>query len=401
MLVTFYSSDLNKDIVDNQKKVFNHFGLDINQVCCNPWVSHAKHVDDFIKNLGDDWDHIIVFDIDCIPLNEKIIPETIATILNENTICSVAQKASHIPNSIIYASPAFIGFSKETFNFLGRPSFRETYRSDCGGELTHLAIEKNTDVKLLFPTSVETPKWPLTEDIMFGLGTNYDNSIFHSFESRMNNYNIFNKKCEEILNTLPNQKSLTEIGIGYGTDKATYHNFTNFYEKRLNTLRNKKINLLEIGFLNGGSIKTWLDFFPNAEIYCIDIIDVDFKHDRFNFIKISQDDDRLSNFYENDFFDIIIDDGSHITSHQLKSLKLLWEKLKYGGLYILEDLHTSFRNEYINTKITPYEFLTVENLIEDMENIKKEIIDLEIFKKNIEDNSDSMTSIFKKINKYN
>jgi len=200
MLVTFYSSNLNQEIVVNQKKVFEHFGLEINQVCCDPWISHAKHVDDYIKNLKNNWEYIIVFDIDCIPLNNEIIPKAVGLIQNEDIIFSVAQRASHIPNSIVYASPAFIGFSKKTFNILDKPSFRETSRSDCGGELTHIANEKNVDVVLLYPSSVEIPKWKLTDNSMFGLGTNYENSIFHAFESRLNNFGIFIKKCKEILN---------------------------------------------------------------------------------------------------------------------------------------------------------------------------------------------------------
>jgi len=190
--------------------------------------------------------------------------------------------------------------------------------------------------------------------------------------------------------------SLQEIGLKYGTDKATYHNFLNFYESKFNHLKNKKINLLEIGFLNGSSIKTWLDFFENAQVYCIDIIDADFEHERFHFHKISQDDKNLKNIFKDDFFDIIIDDGSHLTSHQLKSLEFLWSKLKYSGYYIIEDLHTSFRLEYVNTEITPYDILIGKNMIENLISIKNEMSNIEIFKKNENDLTDSMTSIFNK-----
>lgn len=190
--------------------------------------------------------------------------------------------------------------------------------------------------------------------------------------------------------------NLQEIGLSYKTDKATYHNFLNFYEQKIGHLRNEPINLLEIGFLNGGSIKTWLDYFPNAQVYCIDIIDVEFEHDRFHFTKISQEDKGLLDLYKNEFFDIIIDDGSHMTSHQFKSLEYLWSKLKYSGYYIIEDLHTSFRKEYIDTLVTPYDFLTEQNTIELLAEIKKEINNVEIFKKDPNNNVDSLTSIFVK-----
>ena len=188
--------------------------------------------------------------------------------------------------------------------------------------------------------------------------------------------------------------TLNEIGLNYGTDKATYHNFLNFYEQKIEHLKNEQINLLEIGFLNGNSIKTWLDYFPNGEIYCIDIIDVDFTHERFHFTKISQEDKNLVEIYKDEFFDIIIDDGSHITSHQFKSLEYLWSKLKYSGIYIIEDLHTSFRSEYIDTIVTPYQFLTDNVNIESLSEIKKEMKDIEVFKKDLNNNTDSVTSLF-------
>lgn len=190
--------------------------------------------------------------------------------------------------------------------------------------------------------------------------------------------------------------NLQEIGLIYNTDKATYHNFLNFYESKIGHLRDEKINLLEIGFLNGGSIKTWLDYFPNAQVYCIDIIDVDFKHDRFHFTKISQDDKKLIELYDNEFFDVIIDDGSHITSHQLTSLEYLWPKLKYLGTYIIEDLHTSFRTDYIDSVVTPYQFLMGQGFVENLSGVKKEISEIEVFKKDENNFFDSITSSIKK-----
>ena len=39
---------------------------------------------------------------------------------------------------------------------------------------------------------------------------------------------------------------------------------------------------------------------------------------------------------------VIIDDGSHLPSHQLLSLETLWPALAPGGLYIVEDVETSY-----------------------------------------------------------
>jgi hypothetical protein len=57
----------------------------------------------------------------------------------------------------------------------------------------------------------------------------------------------------------------------------------------------------------------------------------------------------------------------------LKSLEFLWGKLKYSGFYIIEDLHTSFRLEYVDSEITPYQILTGEKIIDNLIKIKTEM----------------------------
>lgn len=189
--------------------------------------------------------------------------------------------------------------------------------------------------------------------------------------------------------------NLHEIGQKNKTDKALHHNYMEFYESHIGFLKDKKINLLEIGFLKGASILTWLDYFPRANIYCIDIIDVSLTHDRFFFHKISQDDSGLRNLFQDNFFSIIVDDGSHITSHQIDSLKLLWPKLQNGGFYLLEDLHTSFIPQYINTSATPYDFLKKKVSIPSLDHIHLSS-EIQIFHRIPGFHLDSITSVIKK-----
>lgn len=199
MIVTFYNDRIDKDIVKYQKIVFDLFKIDINQICPDVWMNHSGSIDYFMENCKEEWEYFILFDIDCIPLDKFIVPEAIEWVKRNDGLFSVAQKASHIPNSIVYASPAFLAFSRKTYEILGKPKFIATQRSDCGGEFTHLAIEKGLPIKLMWPTHVSVPKWDLTDKIKFGIGTNYENKIYHQFESRKTK-NDFIRKCNEVIN---------------------------------------------------------------------------------------------------------------------------------------------------------------------------------------------------------
>ena len=190
--------------------------------------------------------------------------------------------------------------------------------------------------------------------------------------------------------------NLHDIGIKYGTDKAVHHKFMDFYESHINHLRDEPIEILEIGFFKGASIKTWLEYFSKATINCIDIIENNFNHERFIYKKISQESNKLTEIFLNEYFNLIVDDGSHMTSHQNKSLELLWPKLKYGGFYILEDLHTSFISEYIDSEVTPYEFLKNNISIKEIDNIRNEFEYIHFFQRLENINTDSMTCIIKK-----
>jgi hypothetical protein len=197
--VTFYNDKINPEIPQYQKKVFDHFSLKINQIKSDTWPGHGQLVDNYIKSLGDNWEYFVLFDIDSIPLDKNIINEGIEWCLKNLGLFSVAQR-HYKKSEVVYASPAFLIFSKKTYELIGRPSFVETHRSDVAGELTHKCIENSLPVNILYPNHVEVERWPLTNNQKFGIGTTYNNRIFHAFESRFNNTDSFVKKCKSILN---------------------------------------------------------------------------------------------------------------------------------------------------------------------------------------------------------
>jgi demethylmacrocin O-methyltransferase len=114
------------------------------------------------------------------------------------------------------------------------------------------------------------------------------------------------------------------------------------------------MNVLEIGVDDLRSLKMWLDFFPNANIYGMDINKKDYQYERGC---IFQGDQSKKKDLEKIVKKIgkckfIIDDGSHHPEHQLLSFNYLFNKcLDYGGIYIIEDIETSY---WRNAKLYDY-----------------------------------------------
>jgi hypothetical protein len=200
MIITFYNEIISQHVVDLQKKVFEKFRLEINQIKPETWINHGTCIDNFLNEVTNENEVIVLFDIDSIPLNDWIVPYAEKWCSENLGIFSVAQKSPKLTSTIL-AAPSFMVFSKKTYDYLGRPSFVETERSDCGGEMTYAAREKGLEVRLLYPTSSEIPAWHLDQYYDFGYGTNYENKIYHSFESRFKKKDsYFINKCNEILN---------------------------------------------------------------------------------------------------------------------------------------------------------------------------------------------------------
>jgi 23S rRNA U2552 (ribose-2'-O)-methylase RlmE/FtsJ len=119
------------------------------------------------------------------------------------------------------------------------------------------------------------------------------------------------------------------------------------YEKHFNKFRNKKISLLEIGVGQGGSLQMWKNYFgENISIVGLDILPhcKDYEEPQIKIEIGSQYDtivlDDLIAKYQN--FDIIIDDGSHINDHVIFTFNHLFKHLNEDGVYLIEDVHTSY-----------------------------------------------------------
>jgi hypothetical protein len=187
-------------------------------------------------------------------------------------------------------------------------------------------------------------------------------------------------------------KLLTEIANKYGTDKGTTfypsHGFSEIYDDFFINKRNDVLKVLEIGIDKGNSLRMWRDYFPNAIIYGLDVQTHQFfTEERIITSYANQSDIHdLNNFideYGGDF-DIIIDDGGHDIIFQQFTLGVLFKYLKPNGVYIVEDLHTSFLEDWLKDKDleVTYEY-TAYNTLKNFE-INKELITPHIELENVE-----------------
>ena len=201
---TAYFANLDPRFISYQKKVFDKFKIEINQILVEPnllnkgFNSHGTLLTELSKN--EDVDYLVFFDADAIPLKSDFLDIMIDRIYNKYAIIGIEQRTNHIKDSIPYAGPACFAISKETYIALGQPSYNETSRSDVAEELTHISREKGFEVNMFKFTKCEVPLWELGDGRKFGTASTYEDIMFHNFESRNSEkIEYFVGKCKEVL----------------------------------------------------------------------------------------------------------------------------------------------------------------------------------------------------------
>ena len=144
--------------------------------------------------------------------------------------------------------------------------------------------------------------------------------------------------------------SLEELVDNTRTDKNTLHSYLPLYQTLLSNKKETAKNVLEIGILNGGSIKLWKDFFTNATVHGLDIINIDnvwekikFK-DRINLYTSFQayDEENFNTYLvsQNIKFDFMLDDGPHTLESMKQFVKLYSQIMTEDGILIIEDVQS-------------------------------------------------------------
>jgi len=162
-------------------------------------------------------------------------------------------------------------------------------------------------------------------------------------------------------NSITGQKSYRDVYA---------HNYYLQYAKKFDSKRMSALKVLEIGVNHGYSLLLWERYFPNAQIYGIDI---DLSHTaRGKTPKELLKDKKRIKLFEFDAcdkkkvdefvkengedFDIIIEDGSHLGHHQILSTFYYMPLLKENGIMVIEDIGLYYQSDiddYMISQLNP------------------------------------------------
>ncbi len=148
-------------------------------------------------------------------------------------------------------------------------------------------------------------------------------------------------------------------------DKFTgkWKHYFDVYERYLERFVGQEFTLLEIGTSNGGSLQVWKKYFgDNVRIVGVDI-------DPRTLYEEPQIETYCGNQSDGNFWmnvlnrigqpDVIIDDGSHDQLDVLNSFSILFPQLKNNGVYVIEDIHTAYNNQFSGGITSPLNFVSI------------------------------------------
>lgn len=147
------------------------------------------------------------------------------------------------------------------------------------------------------------------------------------------------------------------------------------YDRVFQKYLGKPIRLLELGIQNGGSLEIWSKYFPRAErLVGCDInpecARLNYEDSRVVVVVGDANSDRVQaqiiGFAS--VFDVIIDDASHRSSDIVKSFARYFPYLADGGVFVVEDLHCSYWQEFEGGLFDPFSAITFFKRLADVVN---------------------------------
>ena len=130
-----------------------------------------------------------------------------------------------------------------------------------------------------------------------------------------------------------------------------WNHYFEIYERHFNRFRGKEVTILEIGVFHGGSLQMWKNYFGSkARIFGIDMNPKckDLEEENIKIFIGSQADRKFLRSVKDQIpdLDILIDDGGHRMQQQIITFEELFDKVRNDGVYVCEDLLTSYQLTY-------------------------------------------------------
>jgi hypothetical protein len=150
-----------------------------------------------------------------------------------------------------------------------------------------------------------------------------------------------------------------------GRQSGKWKHYFTIYDRYLQQFIGTEFTLIEIGVQQGGSLQIWKKYFGSK----VGVVGIDIEQ-RTMFTE-PQIQTFCGNQSDTNFLDsvitqvgtptVIIDDGSHNQSDVLTSLHALWPKLAVNGIYIIEDTHTAYWQEWKGGINSPLNIVAVSS----------------------------------------
>lgn len=130
-----------------------------------------------------------------------------------------------------------------------------------------------------------------------------------------------------------------------------WHHYFEIYDRHFSRFRGKPVNIVEFGVSQGGSLQMWQNYFGmQARIWGVDINPhCKELEDSIVTVIIGDQENRL---FLRELatslppIDILIDDGGHTMRQQINTFEEMFPAVQPNGVYLIEDLHTSYWKEW-------------------------------------------------------
>lgn len=147
------------------------------------------------------------------------------------------------------------------------------------------------------------------------------------------------------------------------------------YDRIFSHYREQPVRMLEIGIQNGGSLEVWSKYFPNAQAFvgcdintnCASLV---YENNRIKVVvgDANTDGTETEILSYSPYFDLIIEDGSHTSGDIVKSFARYFRHLNCGGVFVAEDLHCSYWENYEGGLYYPYSSIAFFKRLADVVN---------------------------------